>query len=567
MTVLTRTGDLVLQVQRRSIGGLSSGGVVSALFGLFASLTPSLLPRPWVMQGMISGLVVVAFYPVGVAAEWVARRIAAWIELDYSIAERARRLLSIGWFVLAVGLYLSAQAISLSWQRESARLVGAPEPGAGYVIGSLLVTTLVFLVILMAYRGIHWAVTHADRLGRKVLPAVLSRVLATAAVLVLVLVLVDRLVLAPIVQVAERSSLATDSSRPAGVDPPTSPLRSGSPASPESWKSLGTEGAMFVSRGPSAADITQLTGAQALEPIRVYAGLGKRSLQQVADAVVAEMDRTGAFERSAILIYTTTGTGWVNEWHASAFEYLGGGDTVVAAMQYSRFPSALALLADIETPRHAGRLLYETVTERIAELPAGSRPKVYLGGESLGAYGAQATFDTPEDLLAAVDGAVWSGTPGFTPLHQVLTAQRMPGSTAVNPVIDNGLHYRFAANQAELSADQFGRPLGPWQAPRVTYLQHPSDPVVWWDMSLFFGAPDWIEEPPGADVTGRIRFVPIATMLQVSADMAVAQDVRPGHGHVYQDELVPAWAGVLGLDPQVDYAAIIAEIRSVNPAT
>lgn len=557
-------GDLVLRFQRSSMGGISTGGVIAALLGLFASLSPSLLPRPWAMQGVISGLVLTLFYPVGVVAEWVVRKVAAAMELQYSIARRARRFFSIGWFVLATVLYFGAQAISLSWQRDSARLVGAPEPDTGYVLGSLLMTSVVFVGIMLIYRGVHWAVTRADQLGRRMLPAAVSRTLATMVVLLLVVVLVDRLVLSNIVRVAEHSSLQSNDTAPDGFTAPSSPLRSGGPGSPESWRSLGTEGAQFVARGPSAAEIAAVTGQSALEPIRVYAGLGDRTLEEVADAVVAELERTGAFERAAILVYTTTGTGWVNEWHPSAFEYLGDGDTAVAAMQYSRFPSALALLTDTETPRQAGSVLYGAITEKMQTMPAGERPKLYAGGESLGAFGGQDPFTSPEAMLAGVDGAVWTGTPGFTPMHKSLTADRTPGSTQVNPVIDNGLHFRFAANQAELSADQYGRPLGEWQASRVVYLQHPSDPVVWWSMDLLLNAPDWIQEPAGSDVTGRIRFVPIATLLQVSADMAVATDVDAGHGHVYRDEVVPAWAGVLGQDPTVSYASVISAIRTAD---
>lgn len=564
--LLGAIGDRLVQLQQNKLRGLSTGGVITALIGLYASLMPSLLPRPWVIQGVISGLVLTAFYPMGVFVEWVLRKLAGWAELRYTISDRARHVITVGWFITIAVVYLGAQAISLSWQRESARLVGAPQPSNGYVLGSLAVMTLVFLVVLALYRGMHWLVSRADQLGRRMLPAAVSRVVATLVVLVLTVVLVDRLVLANILQVAERTSIATNNLAPEGMKAPTSALRTGGPGSSESWQSLGAEGAQFVSKGPDAAQITAVTGQPAQEPIRAYAGLGERSLPQVVEAVMGELERTGAFERSAILVYTTTGTGWVNEWHASAFEYLGAGDTAVAAMQYSTFPSALALLTDTQTPREAGQLLYAAVKDRIDQLPVAERPRLYVAGESLGAFGGNGAFSSPEKMLDGVDGAVWTGTPGFTPLHRTLTSNRLPGSTQVNPVVDNGLHFRFAANQDELSADQFGRPLGEWESPRVVYLQHPSDPVVWWSMGLLLNEPEWIDEHAGSDVTGQIRWVPIATLLQISADMAVATNVNIGHGHIYQDEVIPAWAGVLGQDADADYTDIIAAIRAVEPA-
>ncbi|EUA23142.1 hypothetical protein I553_5265 [Mycobacterium xenopi 4042] len=38
---------------------------------------------------------------------------------------------------------------------------------------------------------------------------------------------------------------------------------------------------------------------------------------------------------------------------------------------------------------------------------------------------------------------------------------------------------------------------GPWEGTRVLFLQHPSDPVVWWSPDLLFSRPDWLVEPPG----------------------------------------------------------------------
>src|SRR5690606_21840410 len=109
-----------------------------------------------------------------------------------------------------------------------------------------------------------------------------------------------------------------------------------------------------------------------------------------------------------------------------------------------------------------------------------SRPRMFLSGESLGAYGANAAFDSLDDMLETVDGALFTGTPGFTPLHEEITASRVASSTQVLPVGDDGARVRFASTQAELAADQFGRSLGPWGYPRVVYMQHRSDPVVWW---------------------------------------------------------------------------------------
>jgi uncharacterized membrane protein len=53
----------------------------------------------------------------------------------------------------------------------------------------------------------------------------------------------------------------------------------------------------------------------------------------------------------------------------------------------------------------------------------------------------------------------------------------------------------------------------------VLFLQHASDPIVWWSPYLLFSQPDWLVEPPGADRTVSMRWYPIITLWQVSADM------------------------------------------------
>ena len=190
------------------------------------------------------------------------------------------------------------------------------------------------------------------------------------------------------------------------------------------------------------------------------------------------------------------------------------------------------------------------------------RPKLYVGGESLGAFGSTAAFTSPADLLSRVDGAVWTGTPGFTPMHQAVTAMREGGSTQVNPVVDNGRHFRFAGTRPELTADQFGRDLGPWAYPRIAFLQHSTDPVVWWSSSLLSQTPAWLVETRSPGPMEQMSWLPFVTFWQVSADLAVANSVPDGYGHQYHSELVPAWAAVLGQDPGADYSAVTSAITA-----
>jgi uncharacterized membrane protein len=83
-----------------------------------------------------------------------------------------------------------------------------------------------------------------------------------------------------------------------------------------------------------------------------------------------------------------------------------------------------------------------------------------------------------------------------------------------------------------------------WKHPRVVYVQHASDGVVWWSSDLWYRRPDWIREPPCPDVLPYLWWMPLATFWQVTMDMFIAAEVPPGHGHNYLRAHADAWAAV-----------------------
>ena len=58
----------------------------------------------------------------------------------------------------------------------------------------------------------------------------------------------------------------------------------------------------------------------------------------------------------------------------------------------------------IEMRDDHGHTIFGAIEQRIAGLPAGRRPKLYLAGESLGAFGSNGIFDSPDDLLTRAAG-------------------------------------------------------------------------------------------------------------------------------------------------------------------
>jgi uncharacterized membrane protein len=237
---------------------------------------------------------------------------------------------------------------------------------------------------------------------------------------------------------------------------------------------------------------------------------------------------------------TTTGTGWVDPAAVDSAEYLLGGDTAFAALQYSYLPSWISFLVDKSKAQEAGAALFEGIYQAWSQLPANHRPKLYVTGESLGSFGGQEPFDGLDDLRARTSGAVLVGTPNFTALWTSLVDDRDAGSPEVLPVYQDGRAVRWAADPPDLE-----RPPTPWSSPRIVYLQHASDPIVWWSGDLLLHQPDWLREPPGRDVLPAMRWLPWVTFWQVTADMVFSTGVPDGHGHVYLDAYVDAWAAVL----------------------
>lgn len=516
---------------------LSWPGLAGALVGLAAAMTPSLLPRPTLYLGAIAGAGAALGYGVGVLVAWVVRRTGLPLP-----PARVRR---VAWRALAVAgpvLAVVVIAVGSDWQDDVRALVGEPRrPSSGFLVGVIaLVVGLALLGLARALRRLARAV--ARFLGRWI-PGPAASLAGVVAVALLVYWVAAGVVFRVGVGVADRVYAGSNDGTAAGVEPPTSPLRSGSPESAVPWGTLGRYGRSFVAGGPTTEQIAAVTGREAVEPIRVYAGVESAgTARERADLVVDELERTGAFDRSVLVVAGATGTGWTEPQQMAAVEYLWDGDTAIATTQYSVLPSWLSFLVDADRATEAGRALFDAVHERWAQLPEGERPMLISYGLSLGSFAAQAPFGSQGDLTSRVDGALYVGTPNFTPLWRTVTAVRDPGSPEWPPVVEDGRVVRFGPGAGDDGLEDLGD--AAWDGPRVVYLQHASDPVVWWDWDLLTRQPAWLSEPRGPDVSGRVRWFPVITFLQVTVDQFFGVSVPEGHGHNYASQIVQPWADV-----------------------
>ena len=532
------------------IMGLSFLGVIAALAMYAVSVSPSLMARSWAWHAVASGVLVTGGYVAGVLVQNVGARIFTATGLTI----RASEPVEIGFRVAAGALFavwwLYAVIQSYRRARKAAALVNMPGETFGeYILGTA--GTIVVSWTLLAILG------GLNRVGRLLIAALgdymprpAAFVVGVAILCAIVFFLTSKVILRGGIgffrRHAERMNLRTAR----GIYKPFVPERSASPASPVTWESVGGQGRVFLGRGPSRLDIAQVSGGEAMEPIRVYAGMptGGAGIEAAAATVVAELRRTGAFDRAVILLAASTGSGWVDEWQVQPLEFLTRGNCATASLQYSYVPSALNWLTGLEPAQDASAALFRAVRAELDSMDEADRPALFVCGESLGAFASQSVFSSVEEALAQVDGALWVGTPAFTPMHRALTAARHKGSPEVAPVVHNARRVRFANEPSDLRTDLYGRELGPWGFPRIVYAQHPSDPVVWWNNKLIWTQPDWLRERAGRDVSRNVEFTRFVTYIQVLADLPVAGTAPGGHGHTYHEELIPLWRAILGFD-------------------
>lgn len=528
-------------------GGSALGLVLAGL-----SVTPSLLPRPAVLQGAIAALGFGLGYLVGMAIYRLVRSLISWRPSPV-----AKRWWWIGYGVSWVVALAALSTLAYTWQNDVRRAVEmSPLPGssaAGFLAGFVPLAVL----LLAAGKGARRVFTLIeDRRGW------LAGVLGSTATVLVALGLLMGGALAAV----DSIYLQRNGSPDAAVVEPASTYRSTGEGSAIAWAGVGRHGGNFLAGGPTAAEITQVTGVTAMEPIRVYAGLGSAdTLAERAALVVAELQRTGAFDREVLVIATATGSGWLEPQTMDALEYLHAGNTAIAALQYAYTPSWVSFLFDPDAPVAAAQELFDQVHAIWATLPVDDRPRLISYGLSLGAHGSQAVFADVADIRARTDGALFVGSPNGSPLWRALQAARDPGSPAWQPVLDGGREVRW------LSRPDDPQPSGEWTQPRILYLQHATDPVTWLGPELLWRSPEWLEAGQRApDISPSMIWIPGVTAIQVTVDMLMGEAVPAHHGHNYGNVVTAGWRAVTG-DAGLDDAAVarieavIAEYADIRP--
>jgi uncharacterized membrane protein len=522
-----------------------TGIAFGALF-FCLSLTPSLLPRDWLFQGLIGGLNAAIGYGIGAFLEKMLRRFVLrrrkWWPPSKRVLYALKTVIVAGSVAACVLMMIPAAA----WQRQVSAVMGMEGPNTLGYMRTLIIAVLVGGLCVGVARVLLDLIKTMARffIRRWHLHDEMALFIGTAIVVVLAITLINGVLVRGFLAGANRVFQPQNTTTRAGIVQPRQPERSGSPTSFAPWDTLGFQGRNFVATGPHADELTRLNGRQAKEPVRVYVGLNTADNDDSRMAVLlSELERTGAFDRKLLVIIPTTGTGWINPVAARALEMMYNGDTALVGSQYSFLPSWISFLGDKEKSMESGRRMIDAIHDRWSQLPPDHRPKLVLYGESLGSMAGQGAFGwLPDISQMGFSSVLWVGPPNASPIWSGIVARRDPGTPEVQPRYDNGRTVRFS--QATDAKEIHDDTMTPWEGTKVLFLQHASDPIVWWSEDLLFNRPDWLKEPPGRDRTASMRWYPIISFWQVAADMTNASSVPGGHGHNYGDFVLDGWAAV-----------------------
>ncbi|MEX2962206.1 alpha/beta hydrolase [Microbulbifer sp. TYP-18] len=509
-----------------SILGLLLGGIFFAL-----SLTPSLIPRTGTVQGVISGLSWVAGYGVGAFLAWL------WSYLQMPApGDRTRQWLCITVVVvcgvLAVGFLVQAG----NWQNSVRALMGMEMASSVRPLTIAWVALLVSVVLLLIARLFRRTFLFLSAVLERLIPRRVALLVGLLAAFSLFWAAVSDLLLPAALRGVDSVYKRLDARQEPDLPAPADPGLPGGADSLLRWQDMGHQGRRYLALGPTVEDI-EAVAPGAMAPIRVYVGLNAAATpDQRARLALDELKRIGGFDRKLLLLITPTGTGWVDPGAINSVEFLHRGDIASVAAQYSYLPSPIALMTQGAYGVETAQALFRAVYGHWRTLPVQRRPKLYLFGLSLGALNSDRSFDLYDIIDEPFQGALWTGPPFRSNTWREVTAHRDPGSPAWLPQFRGGAVVRFGNQYGGYKSGKV-----PWGSFRIAYLQHGSDPIVFFAPESLYRKPAWMLEPRAPDVSPDLQWYPIVTMLQLAADMHAG--IAPaGFGHSYDPaDYTRAW--------------------------
>ena len=526
-------------------------GLILGAAAFVAALTPSMIPRPGLLQGVECGLAFALLYGLGTGAS------ALWSWLQLPVAGPSYRR-KVGWIsiLLCVALVGYGLVREPDWQNAIRRAMGMPPVATTLPFLIAIVSAPVALFLIGIAKFFNALAMFVSARLAKIVPRRIALLGGFGIAAVLFWSIGSGLLLRTALHGLDSSYRRIDALLPTELSAPVDPLEAGSNKSLISWASLGAQGRERVVAAPSKNEISALTASDAMEPLRVYVGLNSaESADQRAALALAELMRVGAFDRSVLVIATPTGTGWVDPAGMAPLEILHRGDVASVSVQYSYLPSWLSLLVEPDYGSDTARAVFRAVYGYWRSLPKERRPRLYLFGLSLGARNSDLSADFFDIIADPFQGALWAGPPWDSVTWRRVTETRATGSPVWLPRFRDESLFRFTTQRNALNEAKTS-----WGPMRMVYLQYPSDPIVFFEIASLWRQPAWMERPRGPDVSPKIRWMPVVTFVQQICDMMTATMTPRGVGHVYAAaDYLDGWIAVT--EPQGWNEQSLARLR------
>ena len=233
-------------------------GTAVGLVFLWFSMTPSLLPRGPLFQGLVSGFSGAAGYGIGVFAVWLVR----YMRSKDSSPPAPRR----AWLILIVAGVVGMVAMVIwfhVWQDRVRDLMGVTHlKWIDYPLATALSLIVLFAVVEIGQfirRLVHFLDLRLDRFA----PPRVSAVIVVFLLVALTIALLNGVVVKFAMRTMNNTFETVNNEMTPDTAAPKTPLRSGGPQSLASWESLGHQGRIFVEGGPTVAQLTAFNGAPA----------------------------------------------------------------------------------------------------------------------------------------------------------------------------------------------------------------------------------------------------------------------------------------------------------------
>ncbi len=235
------------------------GSFIGFIFAVL-SVTPSLLPRPATLQAILAALAFAVGYLIGVAA-WAAVRRLLW--KDGAVPPFRR----MWWYVYGIAWIAAIAVLStltVTWQNDVRALVSMPPLDGVDIIGFLTVFVPFALILILIGKGVRAMYGRFRRNRTSLVAGAISAGIVIGVTVALVAVAMVGI---------DRFFYGRNQTYDEAVTQPGSEHRSAGPDSVIDWEDLGRHGAAFIGGGPTADEIADVTGREAMTPVRVYAGL------------------------------------------------------------------------------------------------------------------------------------------------------------------------------------------------------------------------------------------------------------------------------------------------------